>query len=151
VQLCLQTAALEINICSESFADDRSFRNIFYETGCAALLVTEDLFLLPDYAENEWLYRLIAAERDLAAGITIEGPWNLEVWETEGLKGDIEKIRKDMEIQGLLGRAELLEKEIETCRRKDEARRKWLGIETLEEEERWLHELKKKFVECDAG
>jgi len=95
------------------------------------MLVTEDLFLLPDYAENEWLYRLIAAERDQAAGITIEGPWDLEVWETEGLKGDIEKIRKDMEIQGLLGRAELLEKEIETCRRKDEARRKWLGMETL--------------------
>ena len=64
-----------------------------------ALLVTEDLFLLPNYAENEWLYRLIAAERDLAKGTTIEGPWDLGIWETDGLKGDIDQIRKDMEMQ----------------------------------------------------
>ena len=35
-----------------------------------------DLAVFPDYAENEWLYRLIAAERDQASGLTAEGPWD---------------------------------------------------------------------------
>ena len=34
---------------------------------------TEDLQLLPDYARHEWLYRMLAAKRDDAAGILIDG------------------------------------------------------------------------------
>ncbi len=35
---------------------------------------TDDLPLLPDYAERELLYRMVAQKRDKAAGIAIEGP-----------------------------------------------------------------------------
>jgi len=41
---------------------------------------TKVLPLLPDYAEHEWLYRMLADMRDKAAGIPIEGPEALELF-----------------------------------------------------------------------
>ena len=41
---------------------------------------TEILPLLPDYAQHEWLYRLLADKRDKAAGIPIQGPEALELF-----------------------------------------------------------------------
>ena len=44
---------------------------------------TETLPLLPDYAQHEWLYRLLADMRDRFSGITIQGPSALEVLSQE--------------------------------------------------------------------
>ena len=44
-----------------------------------------------------------------------------------------------MENPELLERKGLLEGELEVCRRKEEARRKFLGLWALEEEESWKH------------
>ena len=41
---------------------------------------TEILPLLPDYAQHEWLYRLLADMRDKAAGIPFRGPEALELF-----------------------------------------------------------------------
>ena len=41
---------------------------------------TEILPLLPDYAQHEWLYRLLADKRDKAAGIPIQGPAALDLF-----------------------------------------------------------------------
>ena len=41
---------------------------------------TEILPLLPDYAQHEWLYRLLADKRDKAAGIPIQGPEALDLF-----------------------------------------------------------------------
>ena len=41
---------------------------------------TETLPLLPDYAQHEWLYRMLADKRDKAAGIPIQGPEALDLF-----------------------------------------------------------------------
>ena len=82
---------------------------------------TEDLKLLPDYAEHEWLYRFLADKRDKAAGILIEGPEALELF--------CQEVRKCGEEDGEESSEEEWEEFWDEVRRKeqflDECRRMW--------------------------
>ena len=75
------------------------------------MTATEDLPLLPVYAENEWLYRFFADDRDKAAGIAVEGTSAWELW-LDGFESDVEKIQRDLANPELLERKELLEREL---------------------------------------
>ena len=58
---------------------------------------TKVLPLLPDYAEHEWLYRMLANIRDIAAGIPIQeedGEEEDEEEEDEEMKAFREEVRK---------------------------------------------------------
>ena len=84
---------------------------------------TEILPLLPDYAQHEWLYRLLADMRDRFSGITIQGTGALEL-----LFQELSKCREEHEDECAEKDPEWREYEDEMRRIdqfKDECRRKW--------------------------
>ena len=79
----------------------RKSRQETYDEGLLEILkympATEDLPFLPDYGENEWLYRIIAEHRDFTAGIRSRHsqprPHAWELWVDE-----LEKMQQEMEL-----------------------------------------------------
>ena len=115
---------------------------------------TEDLQVLSDYAEHEWLYRFLADKRDKAAGIPIEGPVALELF--------CQEVRKCREEDGAESSEEGWEEFWDEVRRKDqfvdECRTKWKEQRKTKEEckRMWPHQAladwraKRKAAEVDA-
>ena len=92
---------------------------------------TKILPLLPDYAEHELLYRMLADMRDKAAGIPIQGPEALELF--------CQEVRKCRQEDGEeSSEDEEMKKPEERYRGKQEflyeCRRKWKGQGKTEEE-----------------
>ena len=92
---------------------------------------TEILPLLPDYAQHEWLYRVLADKRDRAAGIPIQGPEALELFCQEVRKcreEDGEESSEGEDMKGFWERARRKDEFLDACRRK------WKGQGKTEEE-----------------